>query len=187
MVLDVGGRLQPYRELLGHRILRYTSVDLARTPLVDVIASGERLPFAPECFDLVICTQVLEYIPEPEKMLSEIYRVLQPGGTLILSAPTAQPRDADNECWAFHPAGIRKLLACYSDVEVVPEGGSITGLFRTINVCLNIFAKYAPVRFLFTITLFPFLNVTGLCLEHLVGSSNDQFVVNYSALARKAD
>ncbi len=186
-VLDVGGRLQPYRELLGDRVLRYISVDLRRTPLVDVIGNGEQLPFTTGCFDLVICTQVLEYIPEPEKMLFEIHRVLRPGGTLILSAPAAQPRDADSECWAFHPAGIRKLLARYSDVEVVPEGGSIIGFFRTINACLNIFAKYAPVRFFFTITVFPFFNVVGLCLENLVGSSNDQFAVNYSALAQKAD
>ena len=187
MVLDVGGRLQPYRELLGARIQRYTAVDMIRTPLVDVIATGEQLPFSSGCFDVVICTQVLEYVPEPEKMLSEIHRVLRPGGTLMLSAPTVQPRDADQECWGFHPAGIRKLLAGYSDVEVVPEGGSITGFFRTINVCLNIFAKYAAVRFLFTITLFPLFNVTGLCLEKLVGSSNDQFAVNHSALARKAE
>jgi|SRR5579863_5761342 SAM-dependent methyltransferase len=187
IVLDVGGRLQPYRELLGDRILRYTSVDLRWTPLVDVIATGAQLPFAAECFDLVICTQVLEYIPEPETMLSEIHRVLRPGGTLMLSAPTAQPRDADHECWGFHPAGIRKLLARYSDVEVIPEGGSITGFFRTVNACLNIFAKYAPIRFLFTITLFPFFNLVGLCLENLAGSSNDQFSVNHSALARKAD
>lgn len=185
MVLDVGGRLQPYRELLDGRVRRYTSVDLRRTALVDVIASGEQLPFISESFDLAICTQVLEYVPEPQILISEIRRVLRRGGTLILSVPAAHPRDADEECWSFHPAGIRKLLAIYSDVEVVPEGGSITGFFRTVNACLNIFARYKAVRSLFTFTVFPFFNVLGLCIENLAGSSNDQFTVNYSALAIK--
>jgi len=187
MVLDVGGRLQPYRELLQERIQRYTSVDLRSTPLVDAIAAAERQPFAPETFDLVICTQMMEYVPEPRVVLSEIHRVLKPGGVLMLSLPAAHLRDADEECWSFHPAGIRNLLAAYSDVEVVPEGSSISGFFRTVNVCLNTFAKFALVRSLFSYTLFPFFNVLGLSLENLARSSNDQFTVNYSAWARKAE
>jgi SAM-dependent methyltransferase len=184
-VLDVGGRLQPYRELLGSRIHTYTSVDMKATPLVNVLARGEQLPFVSDGFDLVICTQVLQYVPEPQAMLSEIHRVLKHGGTLMLSVPAAYPRDAENDCWRFHSAGIKRLLASFSDAEVVPEGGSISGFFRTVNVCLDIFAKYAFIRFILTFTLFPFLNLVGCCLECLAGSVNDQFAVNYSAEARK--
>jgi SAM-dependent methyltransferase len=185
IVLDVGGRLQPYRELLAGRVRHYFSVDLRQTPLLDVVAKGEQLPFASATFDLVICTQVLEYVPEPQQMLAEIHRVLRSGGSLILSAPAAQPRDADEECWRFYPAGLRKLLAAYSSVEVVPEGQSISGFFRTLNMGLNIFARFAPIRFLMSLTLFPFFNLLGLCLENLARSSNDQFTVNYSVRARK--
>jgi SAM-dependent methyltransferase len=185
MILDVGGRLQPYRELLDGRIQRYISVDIRRTPVVDVIAAGERIPFAADSFDLILCTQMLEYVPEPKIVLAEIHRVLRPGGTLMVSAPAAQPRDADEECWRFQPAGLRKLLAVYAEVEVVPEGGSIAGFFRTINACADIFARYPSVRFLFSWTVFPALNIIGFCLESLAGSSNDQFTVNYSARARR--
>jgi SAM-dependent methyltransferase len=185
MVLDVGGRLQPYRELLDGRIQRYVSIDIRRTPLVNVIAAGEGIPFAADTFDLILCTQVLEYVPEPKVLLAEIHRVLRPGGALILSAPAAQPRDADEECWRFHPAGLKKLLESYTDVEVVPEGGSITGFFRTVNACADIFARYPAVRFLFAWSIFPVMNVLGVCLEQLAGSSNDQFTVNYSSRAKK--
>jgi SAM-dependent methyltransferase len=184
-ILDVGGRLQPYRELLEGRIQRYISVDIRQTPVVDVIAAGERIPFAADTFDLILCTQVLEYVPEPQIVMAEIHRVLRPGGTLILSAPAAHPRDADEECWSFHPAGLRRLLADYATVEVIPEGGSIAGLFRTINACLSIFARSRAFRFLLSWTVFPVVNVLGLCLESLAGSANDQFTVNYSATARK--
>ena len=38
-------------------------------------------------FDRVICNQVLEHVPEPEKAVAELYRVLKPGGRIFLSAP----------------------------------------------------------------------------------------------------
>ncbi len=44
--LDVGGRLQPYRVLLGARVNRYISVDPHVTPLVNVAADGEACLFA---------------------------------------------------------------------------------------------------------------------------------------------
>ena len=66
-VLDIGGRYQPYRPLLGNRVEQYVAVDLIKTALVDVLADGEALPFAPNVFDLVIATQVLEYFREPSR------------------------------------------------------------------------------------------------------------------------
>ncbi len=58
-VLDIGGRLQPYRPLLGGRTKSYVAVDLQVTPLVNVEAAAEALPFRDEQFDFVICTRYL--------------------------------------------------------------------------------------------------------------------------------
>jgi SAM-dependent methyltransferase len=121
-VLDVGGRIQPYRPLLQGRVRRYVAVDLLRTPLVNLVAHGEQIPLAGERFDLVICTQVLEYVPEPASVIAEIHRVLKPGGCLWLSAPGVSPRDADHECWRFLPASLRHLLSGFDKVEVCARG-----------------------------------------------------------------
>jgi hypothetical protein len=43
-VLDVGGRVQPYRPLLEGRLRRYVSIDVSRAPLVDVVARGQQIP-----------------------------------------------------------------------------------------------------------------------------------------------
>src|SRR5690348_970223 len=51
-ILDIGGRYQPYRSLFGSRIGRYIACDILTTDLVDVIANGEALPFAPNTFDV---------------------------------------------------------------------------------------------------------------------------------------
>lgn len=45
------------------------------------------LPFADESFETVICSQVIEHIPDTESAVSELLRVLKPGGRLILGTP----------------------------------------------------------------------------------------------------
>ena len=45
-VLDVGGRIQPYRPLLEGRLRRYVAIDLRQTPLVNVVGRGEQIPLA---------------------------------------------------------------------------------------------------------------------------------------------
>ncbi len=182
-VLDVGGRIQPYRTLLPG--VRYLAIDLHLTPLVDVVANAERIPFRSQEFDLILCTQVLEYVPNPGLVLSEIHRVLKPGGKLLLSVPTVFPRDADEDRWRFLPAAIRQLLSAFSEVEILPEGSSIAGFFRTLNLYLHLFARYPVMQRALRYTVIPALNLIGLGLEKMVRSSNDAFAVNYSAMARK--
>jgi SAM-dependent methyltransferase len=182
-VLDVGGRIQPYRALLPGA--RYIAIDLRRTPLVSVVASADQIPFPNDGFDLVFCTQVLEYVPDPGFVVSEMHRVLKPGGMLVLSVPSIFPRDADEDRWRFLPAGIRQLLSAFSKVEIVAEGGSVAGFFRTVNVGLYLFARYSFLRTLLSYSLIPILNLMGLCLEAIAHSQNDVFAANYSAMARK--
>ena len=184
-VLDVGGRIQPYRPLLEGRLRSYVAVDVRRTPLVDLVARGEQIPLRSGRFDLVICTQVLEYVPDPSAVVAELYRVLKPGGCLLLSVPASGLQDAAEERWRFLPAALVQLLAGFSEAKIVPEGSSIVGLFRTINICLNVFARYAMLRTIFQWTLCPLVNLSGEMLERLAGSGNQQFTPNYSAWARK--
>ena len=47
----------------------------------------EALPFADGSFGTVLCTEVIEHIPDPSAALAEYRRVLQPGGVLIGSVP----------------------------------------------------------------------------------------------------
>jgi len=184
-VLDVGGRIQPYRALLGDRVGRYFAVDPLATALVNVVGRGEDLPFASDSFDLIFCTQVLEYIPTPGKVIDEIHRVLKPGGILLLSVPALSPLDSDEEYWRFYPSCLGALLAPFSKIEIAPEGGSITGVCRTINSSLNTFAKVRPVRTVLQATVFPAVNLLGLAMESLARSNNQQFTANYSVRAQK--
>lgn len=46
-----------------------------------------KLPFADGTFDVVVCTEVIEHVPQYQAALSELKRVLKPGGSLILTFP----------------------------------------------------------------------------------------------------
>src|SRR5437660_3816146 len=119
-VLDIGGRLQPYRPLLGTRTNSYVAVDVHVTPLVNVGAAAEALPFRDAQFDFVICTQVFEYLPDPVQAAAESRRVPCKGGVLLLSAPSAVLREHNQEYWRFLPEGLRHLLRDFETAHVIP-------------------------------------------------------------------
>ena len=50
-----------------------------------------RLPFADGSFDRVIASEVLEHIPEDERAMAELSRVLRPGGTMAVTVPRCGP------------------------------------------------------------------------------------------------
>lgn len=61
-------------------------------------ATALELPFADHCFDKVICSEVLEHIPDYRAALVEIQRVLKPGGLFCASVPRRWP---ETVCWAL--------------------------------------------------------------------------------------
>jgi SAM-dependent methyltransferase len=184
-VLDVGGRLQPYRELLQGRVKRYLALDLRATPAVDVVANACKIPFRDDSFDMCFCTQMLEYAPNPQAVIAEMRRVLKPGGALLLSLPSLAPCDASEDRWRFWPAAIRELLSGFSQIELVAEGSSATGFFRTLNVGLISLARFQALRTALRYTAVVLLNALGALLEGVSSGSNESFAVNYSAIARK--
>jgi SAM-dependent methyltransferase len=48
---------------------------------------NEKLPFESECFDIVYSVEVIEHLRSPYDFLSECYRILKPGGRLLISTP----------------------------------------------------------------------------------------------------
>jgi SAM-dependent methyltransferase len=60
-----------------------------------------RLPFSDHTFDLVICSEVLEHVPEEAEAIDEMIRVLKPGELLVVSVPRFLP---EKVCWVLSRA-----------------------------------------------------------------------------------
>jgi SAM-dependent methyltransferase len=184
-VLDVGGRYQPYRPLIEKRSRRYLAVDIDSSPLIDVVGSGEQIPFSADTFDLVVATGVFEFFSGPHAAAAEVHRVLKSGGHMLMSVAAIAPRARDEEHWRYLPAGLRSVLSPFSRVEIVPEVTSVGGILR-LNACaLSMFSKYEFVRKIVHRTLVPVVNLLGLALEGAGLTHNDQLAGNYSVLAQK--
>jgi len=91
-VLDVGAGAGPYRQLFAH--CEYRSQDFAQVPgflgkytTLDYVSDIKNIPVPDSSFDFILCTEVLEHVPEPILAVREMARILRPGGKLLLTAP----------------------------------------------------------------------------------------------------
>ena len=75
------------RRLRALARLRYQTGDMNAGPLVDRTLDARALPFGDDSFDLIICSHVLEHIPEDVQVAREFARVLAPGGVALIQVP----------------------------------------------------------------------------------------------------
>jgi SAM-dependent methyltransferase len=76
------------------------SLPPAPGPTLLMRGDAYRLPFADGAFDVVVCCEVLEHLPDVGAALAEIDRVLKAGGRLAVSVPRAWP---ERICWTLAP------------------------------------------------------------------------------------
>jgi SAM-dependent methyltransferase len=76
------------------------TLPLAEGPTLLTRGDAYRLPFPDGAFDVVVCCEVLEHLPDVDAALAEMTRVLKSGGRLAVSVPTAWP---ERICWALAP------------------------------------------------------------------------------------
>lgn len=91
-VMDVGAGIGQYRALFSHCDYRAQDfgIEPATTGLytsLDYECDITAIPVPDASFDVVLCTEVLEHVPEPIRAVREIARILRPGGLLLITAP----------------------------------------------------------------------------------------------------
>jgi len=72
-----------------------------------------------ESFGLVVCAEVIEHTLQPFDAITEIRRVLKPGGILLLSTPfNFRIHGPLPDCWRFTEHGLRALLSYFEIIEL---------------------------------------------------------------------
>jgi len=143
-VLDVGcgcGRSFDFFKSLDTDI-EWTGVDIGdssevnqrkRTDCDFVQFNGIDIPFPDNQFDLIYSDQVFEHVRFPEKLLSEIYRVLKPGGYFIGSTSQLEPYHS-HSIFNYTPYGFKLILedANFINITLAPSIDGLTLIWRRI-------------------------------------------------------
>jgi SAM-dependent methyltransferase len=111
-LLDFGCGNKPYRELFSKKFGRHVGADIAGNSDADlVIGDDGRVPSPAESFDGVLSSQVLEHVADPRLYLGEAYRLLRPGGSLILSTHGVWPYHPDpTDFWRWTKDGLLREI-----------------------------------------------------------------------------
>jgi SAM-dependent methyltransferase len=98
----------------------HLSADNPNATIVADLAHGDKIPS--DTFDCILCTQVLHCIYDVDAAVRTLYRVLKPGGVVLVTAPGIQKIDSEDirneqEYWRFTSLCLRRLFE-----KVFPEG-----------------------------------------------------------------
>ncbi|MGH9123016.1 MAG: class I SAM-dependent methyltransferase, partial [Acidimicrobiales bacterium] len=127
-VLEVGARAaEGQEELADLRPLfegsDYVGVDIQEGPGVDRVEDVHRLDLPDESFGTALALDTLEHVADPRRAVSELWRVLRPGGVALITSVMFFPIHAHPwDYWRFTPEGFRLLLEPFETSLVMAYG-----------------------------------------------------------------
>jgi SAM-dependent methyltransferase len=130
VLYDLGCGESPYRDFFLGYCTEYIGVDWSESVhhiTANVIADlNAALPINSDVADTVISISVLEHLAEPQCLLNEAYRILKPGGHLILQVPWQWwIHEAPYDYFRYTPYGLEYMLkkAGFKNINVEPQSG----------------------------------------------------------------
>lgn len=165
IALDIGCGLMPYRKIVevNPNVTKYIGMDLAAPAYheraePDMIWDGEKIPLENETVDCAMATEFLEHYPDTEKILTEIRRVIKPGGRFFATVPFIwNLHEIPYDEYRFTPYSIERHFknAGFRDIEVKALGGWNASLAQMIGLWLTCSGKSRKARLILTGLLFP--------------------------------
>jgi SAM-dependent methyltransferase/uncharacterized protein YbaR (Trm112 family) len=143
-VLIVGGATlgTALEGLVAGGQLDLIETDVALGPRTQIVCDGQDLPFKDGAFDAAICQAVLEHVADPYRVVSEMHRVLQPGGLVYSEIPFMQQvHEGAHDFTRFTPTGHRRLYRCFDEISSGAQGGPGMALAWSLRYFLLSFAR----------------------------------------------
>ena len=166
-VLDVGCGDRPYDGLFTEAD-ELVGFDVPSNELADIHGTIEAVPVDDASFDVALCLQVLEHVPDPAAAIRELRRVVRPGGRVLLTTHGVYPFHPNpDDLWRWTHQGLERLFqtqAEWSSVTVTPGAGTAATTLMLVNHGLDLLAKRAHVRPL-AVPFVTALNALGEALD----------------------
>jgi SAM-dependent methyltransferase len=125
-ILDCGAGWEPnlYQPLFPN--MKYIKQDIQNydPPCIDVICDVcDMTPIEDNSIGLVLLLESLEHIEQPQRAVDEIFRILKPGGLLILTTVMAMGiHRCPKDYWRFCPDGMESLMKQFEILDFTLEG-----------------------------------------------------------------
>jgi len=155
-----------------------SNIDIFAYDNVDMTCDIGNIPIKDNSVDVIINQAVLEHVPDPQKVVSEIHRILKPGGVVYCAIPFIQGFHAspyDFTRYTFE--GMKLLFKDFEMIELKPVGGPTSGFLWVLQEWLAILFSFGfkPLHsiffLIFMILTFP-LKYLDIILLHFHGAKN---------------
>ena len=140
ILYDLGCGEAAHKEFFLSYADKYIGIDWAGSihdTKADIAADlNKPLPIESNVADTVVSLSVLEHLCEPQSMLNEAFRILKPGGNIVLQVPWQWwIHEAPYDFFRYTPYGLKYMFekAGFSDVIVEPQSGFFTMWILKIN------------------------------------------------------
>lgn len=204
-ILDAGAGECQYKEYCSH--LKYTSQDFGQyngngngegfqtkewdNSKLDIVSDVTNIPVLDKSFDNIMCLEVLEHIPYPEKAISEFSRIIKPGGTLLLTAPfCSQTHFAPYHfCTGFNIYWYKEVLT-KNNFEIISYEANgnyfdfINQELLRIPFIIKRYSFFGILGFLFYIIILPLALLLHL-IAMMSKKTEGQLCFGYHILAKK--
>ncbi len=131
------------------------NVDIFSYDNVDVVCDIADLPFLDSSIDVVFNSAVLEHVPNPQKVVDEMYRVLKPNGVIYTVFPFIQGFHASPyDFTRVTEEGIKILHQDFELIEVKPFGGPTSGMLWVLQEWIAILFSFGNKKIHMFIYLF---------------------------------
>lgn len=129
-VVHVGSGGPLTKHIKDKQNIRLTTLDIDASKKPDIVCDlTDMKPFDNDSVDCFLVMEVLEHVRDPQKALSEIFRVLKPGGTLIFSTPFLfHLHDEPHDYWRFTKHALRMMTESFSDVVIRERNGAMESI-----------------------------------------------------------
>jgi len=160
-ILDLGCGIKPYASLFSF-CETYVGFDVQPHPRVDVVGFNWALPFADNQFDALLSTQSLEHTARIAETITEIRRVVKPGGLVYISVPLTFPEHGvPYDFYRFTRYGLLEIFKDFEVQSVTAHNGYIATLFRLCNALL----AYLPGAQYYLFPFFLLNNALGVLAD----------------------